>query len=202
MFGDWPRAADPFVAYPIPPIPPLTGNEVVIAEAPVGAVTVIVQWQGPSVRIGPGATYAADVFSDAVNQPGSAFQQRLVDSGLFQDIGRQLLHAQSHRSDHHQRADDARQAAGRDRPRSTTKSRASTASGTSRPKSSAEVKAQRAVNSAFGRERASGLRAHHRVLVERRRHRVLLRLRRQHGQRRRRRTSPPTRATTSSASPT
>jgi len=33
------------------------------------------------------ATYAADVFSDVLNQPGSRFQQRLVDSGLFQSIG-------------------------------------------------------------------------------------------------------------------
>ena len=27
------------------------------------------------------ATYTADVFSDALNTPGSRFQQRLVDSG-------------------------------------------------------------------------------------------------------------------------
>ena len=33
------------------------------------------------------ATYAADVFSDVLNQPGSRFQRRLVDSGLFHSIG-------------------------------------------------------------------------------------------------------------------
>jgi zinc protease len=35
----------------------------------------------------PGATYAADVFSDALNTPGSRFQRNLVDSGLWQNVG-------------------------------------------------------------------------------------------------------------------
>ena len=87
VFGDWKRSADPFVADPVPPIPPLAGNQGVIAEQSVSAVTVLVQWQGPSVRRDPGATYAADVFSDALNTPGSGFQQRLVDSGLWQSVG-------------------------------------------------------------------------------------------------------------------
>jgi len=58
-----------------------------MVEQPVGAVTVLVQWQGPSVRKDPAATYAADVFSDALNQPGSLLQRRLVDTGLWQAIG-------------------------------------------------------------------------------------------------------------------
>jgi zinc protease len=87
IYGDWPRGADPFVADPIPPIPPVTANQGVISEAPVSAVAVQVQWQGPSVRKDPAATYAADVFSDALNTPGSGFQRRLVDSGLWQSIG-------------------------------------------------------------------------------------------------------------------
>jgi len=63
------------------------GREVArVVERPVGAVTVMMQWQGPSVRQDPGATYAADVFSDALNQPGSQLQRRLVDTGLFQSI--------------------------------------------------------------------------------------------------------------------
>jgi len=85
--GKWPRGADPFVADPIPPIPALTRSEGVIAEAPVGAVTFLVQWQGPSVGKDPKATYAADVFSDVLNDPRSQFQQRLVDSGLWQGVG-------------------------------------------------------------------------------------------------------------------
>jgi len=85
--GSWNRGADPFVADPIPPIPALQKSEGVVVEASVGAVTVQVQWQGPSVGQDPKSTYAADVFSDVMNDPGSQFQQRLVDSGLWQAVG-------------------------------------------------------------------------------------------------------------------
>jgi zinc protease len=85
-YGDWQRGADPFADAPIPPIPALTANEGVIAEAGVSAVTVLVQWQGPSVRKDRAATYTADVFSDALNTPGSRFQRRLVDTGLWQGL--------------------------------------------------------------------------------------------------------------------
>ena len=85
--GKWKRGADPFVADPIPQIPALTKNEGVVVEAGVGAVTVFLQWQGPSVGKDPKSTYAADVFSDVLNDPGSNFQQRLVDSGLWQSMG-------------------------------------------------------------------------------------------------------------------
>ena len=85
--GSWERGPDPFVENPIPPIKPLTKHEAVIVEEPIGAVLVIMQWHGPSVGKDPGATYAADVFSDLVNQPGSGFHQRLIDSGLFQSLG-------------------------------------------------------------------------------------------------------------------
>lgn len=84
--GDWPRAEDPFAADPIPAIPAMTTSTAVYVERPVGAVTVMMQWQGPSVRKDAAATYAADVFSDALNQPGSQLQRRLVDTGLFQSI--------------------------------------------------------------------------------------------------------------------
>ena len=86
-FGTMPRAADPFVADPIPAIPPLARNEAVISDAPSpGTVTVLLQWQGPSVRQDPVSTYSADVFSDALNTAGSPFQRRLVDSGLWQGV--------------------------------------------------------------------------------------------------------------------
>ena len=86
-FSAIPRGADPFAAYPIPPIPPLERNAGVISDAPTaGTVTVLFQWQGPSVGQDPAATYAADVFSDALNTPGSTFQRRLVDSGLWQGV--------------------------------------------------------------------------------------------------------------------
>ncbi|MDB4899738.1 MAG: peptidase domain protein, partial [Gemmatimonadetes bacterium] len=86
LFGDWPRAADPFTTDPIPPIPPLTGNKGVIVEQPVNAVAVMVQWQGPGAHADVPATYAADVFSDVLNEPGSRFQRKLVDSGIWQSM--------------------------------------------------------------------------------------------------------------------
>jgi zinc protease len=85
--GSWSQGPDPFLTDPIPPIPPLQKSEGVIVEAPVSAVSVLVQWQGPSVGEDPKSTYAADVFSDVLNDPRSQFQQRLVDSGLWQAAG-------------------------------------------------------------------------------------------------------------------
>src|ERR1700674_334985 len=85
--GQWNRGADPFATDPIPAIPPLQKSEGVVVEAPVGAVTVQIQWQGPSVGQDPKSTYAADVFSDVLNDPQSQFQQKLVDSGLWQAVG-------------------------------------------------------------------------------------------------------------------
>ncbi len=87
IFGNWNRGEDPSVAAPIPPIPPIAHDTAVIVEQPTGTVVVMLQWQGPSARQDPAATYAADVFSDVLNQPGSRFQRRLVDSGLFHAIG-------------------------------------------------------------------------------------------------------------------
>ena len=86
-YGDWKRRPDPFADAPIPPIPPLARSEAVIVEQPVAGVIVLMQWHGPSVGTDPGATYAADVFSDILNRDGSAFQRHLVDSGLWQAVG-------------------------------------------------------------------------------------------------------------------
>jgi zinc protease len=86
IFGAWPRGEDPFKADPIPPIPPLTENLANISEEPINGVAVLLQWQGPSVGKDPNATYAADVFSDVLNNPTSTFQKNLVDSGLWQGV--------------------------------------------------------------------------------------------------------------------
>lgn len=86
MFGSWPRAADPFVAHPVPALPPLAKDTALIVEQPIGAAVLMLQWHGPSAKEDVAATYAADVFSDALNQPDSKFQRRLVDSGLFQQV--------------------------------------------------------------------------------------------------------------------
>jgi zinc protease len=87
VYGGWQRGADPEITDPVPPIPPLTHDTAVIVEQPIGSVVVMLQWQGPSAKGDPASTYAADVFSDVLNQPGSRFQRRLVDSGLFHAIG-------------------------------------------------------------------------------------------------------------------
>jgi zinc protease len=87
VFGSWKRGADPFASNPIPPVPALARDTAVIVEEPIGSVIVMLQWHGPSASKDAAATYAADVFSDVLNQPGSRFQRRLVDSGLFQAVG-------------------------------------------------------------------------------------------------------------------
>lgn len=86
LLGDWPRGPDPFVAHPIPPVPPLRRDTAVIVERNVASLTVLVQWHGPSVGRDPDATFVADVFSDYLNLDGSEFQTRLVDSGLWQGV--------------------------------------------------------------------------------------------------------------------
>jgi zinc protease len=84
-FARWKRAPAPG-APPAEPAP-LARDDAVITEAPVAEAVVLLQWHGPSVGRDPQATYAADVFSDALNQPGSGFQKRLVDSGLWRSVG-------------------------------------------------------------------------------------------------------------------
>ena len=84
--GDWQRAPDPFKSDPIPPVPPLTENKGVVVEEPVNTVIAVIQWDGPGAHADPAATYAADVFSDVLNQPGSRFQRALVDNGPWQSI--------------------------------------------------------------------------------------------------------------------
>src|SRR5258708_2252559 len=44
------------------------------------------QGDGPRAVKDPAGTYAADVFSDVLNAPGSKFQLRLVESGLFENL--------------------------------------------------------------------------------------------------------------------
>src|SRR5688572_4282521 len=85
-FADWPRATDPFATDPIPPVPLLTQNKGIVVEQPVNTVIAVIQWAGPRAREDVAATYAADVFSDVLNQPGSRFQRKLVDEGPFRGV--------------------------------------------------------------------------------------------------------------------
>jgi len=153
--GQWGRGPDPFSTDPIPAIPALQKNEAVVVEAPVGAVTVQIQWQGPSVGQDPKSTYAADVFSDVLNDQRSQFQQKLVDSGLWQSLGVNyytLNHTGPITISGQTSADQLREAlaalygeiAKFDTPGYFTSDELEA------------VKAHRAVTSAFDRERASG----------------------------------------------
>jgi zinc protease len=153
-FGDWAKGADPFATDPIPQIPKLGKSDAVIVEQPVGAVTVLVQWQGPSVRRDPKATYAADVFSDVLNQPNSTLQKRLVDTGLWQSIG-----VNYYTLDHVGPITISGQTSPEKLKAAVAALEAEiqrfTEPGYINKDELEAVKAQRAVSSAFGRERAS-----------------------------------------------
>src|SRR5690606_7658192 len=85
IFGDWRRsgaAPDPDLRFP-----PLACSRSVLVEQPVDNVTVMLQWIGPGVGDDPEATFAADVFSFIVDQPGSRLQKALVDGGLAESVG-------------------------------------------------------------------------------------------------------------------
>jgi zinc protease len=86
MFGDWARAVDPFVAFPVVEETPLTQSSVVVVTQPVQSIALAFQWFGPSA--GPTTPeaelrsgFAADVLSTLVAQPASRFQRDLVESG-------------------------------------------------------------------------------------------------------------------------
>lgn len=83
-FGSWRRRPDPFVGAPVAAPPALAASAVVVVPGPVEAVTVTVQWQGPSVATERAATHAADVFSEVVDDERSDLTHRFVDGGAFQ----------------------------------------------------------------------------------------------------------------------
>ena len=85
-FQSWKQGDDPFKGTSIVPMPPLAATRTSVVEADATDVTFLVRWHGPSVTTDATGTYAADVFSELINQPLSGLQQRLVDSGLFQSV--------------------------------------------------------------------------------------------------------------------
>ena len=84
-FGRWRRAPDPFATAPVPAMAVLPRSTGVIMEGDVRDVVLFLKWQGPSVTDPDQRqdTYAADVLSTILDSPGSTFQERLVDNGLF-----------------------------------------------------------------------------------------------------------------------
>jgi zinc protease len=87
LYGDWARAEDPFVKYPLAEHPPLAKSEGAIVQQPIQNVVLQIGWHGPSIGKDNAATYAADVFSYILNQPNSRFQKALSDTGLVQGVG-------------------------------------------------------------------------------------------------------------------
>ena len=155
LFGAWLRGADPFVAHPISPVPPLVRDTAVIEERDVASITVMIQWHGPSVGKDAAATFTADVFSDYLNLEGSEFQKKLVDSGLWQgvvvnyytldQVGPITVSGQTTR----EKLREALPALMRELQRVATPGYFTSAK-------LAEVTVSRATDSAFGRERTSG----------------------------------------------
>jgi zinc protease len=82
-FGHWKRQADPFAGSTPFTIPPIAQPRAIIDEHAGTDVLLRVEWQGPSTGTDAAGTYAADVLSSILNEPGSTFEQHLVDSGLF-----------------------------------------------------------------------------------------------------------------------
>jgi len=82
VFSSWKRGPDPFKDNPIPEHPPIPKIDSVAISAPVNAVSILMEWEGPSVTKDPKATYAADILSFILRQKTSKFYQNLVESGL------------------------------------------------------------------------------------------------------------------------
>ncbi len=86
FFGDWQRAADPFVASPLVQHPPLAKSTGAILESPIADVIIEIGWQGPSIGVDTTATYAADIFDFILRQPNSRFTKAMLDSGLATNV--------------------------------------------------------------------------------------------------------------------
>lgn len=86
-YGDWEKAEDPFVKFPIVKHPPLPKSEGIVIKQPVQNVIIEIGWHGPSIGEDNAATYAADLFSFIMRQPNSRFQRNLIDTGLATGIG-------------------------------------------------------------------------------------------------------------------
>jgi zinc protease len=82
LYATWAKAPDPFVKFPLVKNPPIPRSQAVVVAQPVQTFTAMAEWIGPS-SVGPsaGTTYAADLLSALVGDPGSKFQKDLVDSG-------------------------------------------------------------------------------------------------------------------------
>lgn len=67
---------------PVAPLVP-ERDTVLVVEGNTSEVVLLARWQGPADAENRRAGAVADVLTTLVNQPGSGFQRKLVDTGLF-----------------------------------------------------------------------------------------------------------------------
>jgi zinc protease len=85
-FGMWPRAPDPFVDHPVPPVVAMTASTAGLVAWPAPSARIVIDMRGPPLPRDSSAADAAEALCDVLNQGGSAFQRRLVENGLFQSV--------------------------------------------------------------------------------------------------------------------
>ncbi|HVH10948.1 MAG TPA: pitrilysin family protein [Gemmatimonadales bacterium] len=83
-FRNWKRGPDPFADRLIAPVVARPASTVILLADDVPDVTIRVALPGPGVAADTASTYAADVLFALLDDPASAFQERLVDHGPFQ----------------------------------------------------------------------------------------------------------------------
>lgn len=95
LFGDLPAgSAIPAQSDPGPAAARTTAD--VIVSPQVEDVAIKLAWRGPGVETDRAATYAADLLSTILEQPGGRFQRTLVDTGLA--IGVDVTYATQRRT--------------------------------------------------------------------------------------------------------
>jgi zinc protease len=84
IYSSWkPSGFDPFQKWPIPEFKPLEKTDYFIVESSLAKQPqILVEWQGPDTHNDVNATYAADVFSNIVNQSSSTLKKAMMQSGL------------------------------------------------------------------------------------------------------------------------
>jgi zinc protease len=85
-FRKWKRGPDPFAGVQHAPMESAAGSNAVLVARDMQDVTVHIEFFGASPHGSAEDTYATDVLLGLLNDPNSAFQQRLVRTGLFSSL--------------------------------------------------------------------------------------------------------------------
>ena len=90
-FGDWEPRLEPFDPDFLNTVRSLAGSSAVLISGHVPYVTFMLALSGPNARHDPSSTYSADALFGIINDPLSSFQERLVESGLFESVEASFL---------------------------------------------------------------------------------------------------------------